>query len=65
MLEDCKGLDTIESLQSHENINIYRKSWEIITKYFTDDDDVPDLVWSRDAVYKDVKGIEGDESNTD
>lgn len=34
-----KGLDQIEYLQSHENIEIYNKAFEIIDKYFSNDDE--------------------------
>lgn len=35
------GLDKIEFLQSHENIDIYQKAFEIIQNYFgTEEEDV-------------------------
>ncbi|XP_052740786.1 importin subunit alpha-7 [Bicyclus anynana] len=33
-LEECFGVDKIEFLQSHENLDIYQKSFEIIENYF-------------------------------
>ncbi|PIK52805.1 putative importin subunit alpha-7 isoform X1 [Apostichopus japonicus] len=38
-IESCSGLDKIEFLQSHDNPEIYRKSFEIIEEYFSQDDD--------------------------
>ncbi len=39
MVEECYGLDKIEYLQSHENIEIYQKAFHIIETYFGVDDD--------------------------
>ncbi len=39
MIEECFGLDKIEYLQSHENIEIYQKAFHIIETYFGVDDD--------------------------
>jgi len=38
-IEECNGLDQIEYLQSHENVEIYNKAFEIIDKYFSNDDE--------------------------
>ncbi|XP_071439856.1 importin subunit alpha-6 [Hetaerina americana] len=39
-IEECYGLDKIEFLQSHENIEIYQKAFDIIEQYFgTEEDD--------------------------
>jgi len=45
IIEECGGLDKIESLQNHENLEIYRIAFEIIEHYFSDDiDEDPELV---------------------
>lgn len=38
-IEECSGLDQIEYLQGHENIEIYNKAFEIIDKYFGNDEE--------------------------
>jgi len=41
MTEECGGLDSIESLQAHDNQDIYQKVYDIIDHYFsTEDEDV-------------------------
>lgn len=45
LIEKCSGLDKIESLQQHENEEIYRLAYEIIDQYFSDDvEEDPNLV---------------------
>ena len=39
MIEECFGLDKIEYLQSHENIEIYQKAFHLIETNFGVDED--------------------------
>ncbi|KDR10659.1 importin subunit alpha-3 [Zootermopsis nevadensis] len=54
MIEECGGLDKIEILQNHENVEIYKLAYEIIEQYFSEDvEDVPTLVpQSSDAGFQ-------------
>merc|ERR1712038_2120004 len=38
-IEECYGLDKIEFLQSHENLDIYQKAFDIIERYFGSEED--------------------------
>lgn len=39
MIEECYGLDKLEFLQSHQNNDIYEKAFNIIQKFFSNDDE--------------------------
>ncbi|KAF2364651.1 Armadillo [Trinorchestia longiramus] len=41
LVEECYGLDKIEFLQSHENMDIYQKAFEIIEHHFHGEEEDP------------------------
>lgn len=43
-VEECGGLDKIEFLQGHQNEKVYKKAFQIIENYFTQEDDDTGLV---------------------
>ncbi|CAH1799954.1 unnamed protein product [Owenia fusiformis] len=48
-IEECYGLDKIEFLQSHENQEIYQKSFEIIERYFGTEEEDKEIAPDVDA----------------
>lgn len=38
MIEECDGLTTIENLQNHEALSIYKCAYDIVDKYFNDEE---------------------------
>lgn len=38
IIEECYGLDKIEFLQSHDNMEIYQKAFDIIEQFFGSED---------------------------
>lgn len=37
LIEECGGLEKIEQLQAHENVEIYKLAYEIIEQHFSDE----------------------------
>ncbi|CAJ0766032.1 22279_t:CDS:1, partial [Entrophospora sp. SA101] len=38
-VEEAGGMEKIHNLQTHDNIDIYKKAYHIIDKYFAEDDE--------------------------
>ncbi|MGH0126522.1 UNVERIFIED_CONTAM: hypothetical protein FKN15_028893, partial [Acipenser sinensis] len=47
IIEECGGLEKIETLQQHENEDIYKLAFEIIDQYFSGDDFVVGYVMAQ------------------
>ena len=52
-VEECYGLDKIEFLQSHENLEIYQKAFDIIERFFGSEEEdskiAPQVFYSADT----------------
>lgn len=55
MIDECEGLDKIESLQSHDNNEIYEKAVKILERYWAEEDGEEDD--AQDAVNGDAQGF--------
>ena len=51
-IEECGGLDKIEYLQGHQNEKIYKKTFQIIETYFSQEDDDTGLMPQVNLNYK-------------
>ncbi|CAF1168305.1 unnamed protein product [Rotaria sordida] len=49
-IEECGGLDKIENLQTYSNAEIYQQCYEIIEKYFSNENDDDDDISSMSQV---------------
>ncbi|KAI4478401.1 hypothetical protein M0804_012055 [Polistes exclamans] len=49
LIEECYGLDKIEFLQSHKNLDIYQKAFDIIDRYFGSEEEDTRIVPSIDS----------------
>jgi importin subunit alpha-1 len=38
LIEECGGVEFIHALQQHDNVEIYKKSYQLIDKYFSEED---------------------------
>jgi len=54
-IEECNGLDLIEQLQNHRNEEIYRLAFDIIDKYFSEEEEnVPNISENQNTYTFDV-----------
>ncbi|XP_043527734.1 importin subunit alpha-7-like [Frieseomelitta varia] len=49
LIEECFGLNKIEFLQSHQNVDIYQKAFDIIERYFGSEEEDTRVVPTIDA----------------
>ncbi|KAI8381237.1 armadillo-type protein [Radiomyces spectabilis] len=43
-IEECGGMEIIHQLQNHQNTDVYKKAYNIIDRYFNDDDAQEDMM---------------------
>ncbi|CAD6995723.1 unnamed protein product [Ceratitis capitata] len=49
LIEECDGLEKIEKLQNHENVEIYKLAYEIIEQYFSDEPEQASIAPTNDG----------------
>lgn len=49
LIEECDGLEKIEKLQSHENVEIYKLAYEIIEQHFSEDPEQASMAPASDG----------------
>lgn len=49
LIEECGGVEYIHALQHHENLEIYKKAYQLIDKYFSDGDEEQDTEMAPDT----------------
>jgi len=63
IIEEVFGLDKIEFLQSHENMEIYQKAFDIIERYFGTEEEDKDIAPTADSnQFTFGSGVEGQQS---
>ncbi|KAI7897606.1 armadillo-type protein [Cokeromyces recurvatus] len=63
-IEECGGVEYIHALQHHDNVDIYKKSYQLIDKYFSDEDDqdtamVPDTDPNQTFMFQQEQAPQG------
>ena len=65
IIEEVFGLDKIEFLQSHENMEIYQKAFDIIERYFGTEEEDKDVSISANKSDKQILTNNSRETNPD